>query len=111
VALLEAKKRGLERAALDARQMTFYEKATRPHLCFTYCAIAALAGGLGSIYTGGFNAVGAIEGVFGWTGLILMLWHAWTHKPTWHETLKSKQFWIGISLIAAGNIFWFAFSK
>jgi sulfite exporter TauE/SafE len=77
----------------------------------TYCAIGALIGGLGSIYRGEFNAVTGIEGVFVWTGAIVMLWHAWAHKPTWPEMLKSRQFWIGISLIAAGNIFWFAYSK
>ncbi|HEY6391874.1 MAG TPA: hypothetical protein VIX89_11390 [Bryobacteraceae bacterium] len=91
--------------------MTFYEKLTRPHLYLTYGAIAALVGGLGSIYAGRFDAVVSLEGVLVWTGLILMLWHAWAHKPTWPEILKSGQFWIGIILIAAGNIFWFAFSK
>jgi len=91
--------------------MTFDEKVTRPHLFLTYAAIGALICGLGSIYAGTFNAVVGIEGVLVWTGLILMLWHAWTHKPTWPEILKSRQLWIGTSLIAAGNIFWFAFSK
>jgi hypothetical protein len=91
--------------------MTFYERVTRPHLFLTYVAIASLGGGLGSIYAGKFNAVVGIEGVLVWAGLILMLWHSWAHKPTWPEIIKSRQFWIGISLIAAGNIFWFAFSK
>jgi hypothetical protein len=91
--------------------MTFYEKATRPHLFFTYCGVAALIGGIGSIKAGTLNAVAGVEGVFVWAGEILVLWHAWAHRPTWREILKSRQFWIGISLIVAGNIFWFLFSK
>jgi sulfite exporter TauE/SafE len=91
--------------------MTLYEKATRPHLSVTYCAIGALIGGVGSIYAGRFSAVVGVQGVFIWTGLILMLWYAWAHKPTWPKMLKAQKFWIGISLIVAGNIFWFAFSK
>lgn len=91
--------------------MTYYEKATRPHLAVTYCGIGALAGGAGSIYAGRFNALVAIQGVFVWTGLAIMLWQAWVNKPTWPEVLKAQQFWIGISLIAVGNIFWYAFPR
>ena len=91
--------------------MTFYEKATRPHLFVTYCATGALVGGMTSIYFKTLSAVAAVEGVFVWTGLVLMLWHAWTNKPTWPVMLRSKQFWFGIGLIATGDIFWFEFSK
>jgi hypothetical protein len=91
--------------------MTFYEKATRPHLFLTYCAIAALLGGIGSIYAGTLNAIAAVEGAFVWTGIALMLWHAWRQKPNWQTMLKSKQFWLAVGLIAVGNIFWLEFSK
>jgi hypothetical protein len=91
--------------------MTFYEKATKPHLFLVYCAVAALIGGIGSIRAGTFNVIAGLEGIFVWAGLILMLWHAWMKKPTWPAMLRSKQFWLGICLIAAGNILWFEFSK
>jgi len=86
--------------------MALREKASRPHLFVTYCAIGVLIGGIGSQHAGMLNTAAYIQGLFIWMGVILMLGYTWTRKPTWPETLKSKQFWFGIGLIAVGNILW-----
>lgn len=112
VALLEADERGIAKRGAGHSIMTFREKASRPHLFVTYCAIGAFVGTIESIYAGAPNTISAIEGVFVWTGCLVMLRHAWAKKPNWTEMLKSHAFWVGVALIATGNIlFWLGISK